>query len=113
MPQKVTVVKTKQGGKKQHATVLTSTPIKDALVEKENKRKAKAMKNKGKGVGKKRKPQKVNREKVKKKILQDSYDTSTSDVNSDEFCQDDDNDDAGDASNLCLVCGEFGRDNEK
>lgn len=70
------------------------------------------MKNKGKGVGKKSKPQNANREKVKKKILQDSNDTSMSDVNLDELCQDDDNDDAGDASNLCLVCGEFGRDNE-
>lgn len=111
MPKKATA-KTRQGRKKQHATILTSTPIKDDLVEKENKRKAKAVKNKGKGVGKKSKPQKVSREKVKKKILQESNDTSESDVKTDELCQDDDNDDAEDACNLCLVCGEFGRDNE-
>lgn len=73
---------------------------------------AKAVKNKGKGVGKKNKAQMVRREKVKKKILQDSNDTSTSDVNTDELCQDDDDDEAEDADNLCLVCGEFGRDNE-
>lgn len=110
MPQKVAVVKTRRGMKKQHATILTSTPIKDALVEKENKRKAKAVKNEGKRTGKKIKPQKGSRDKVKKKILQDSNDTSTSDVNTDVLCQE--NDDAEDASSLCLVCAEFGRNNE-
>ncbi|KAH9636306.1 hypothetical protein HF086_003273 [Spodoptera exigua] len=110
MPQKVAVVKTRQGMKKQHATILTSTPIKDVIVEKENKRKAKAVKNEGKRTGKKIKPQKGSRDNVKKKILQDSNDTSTSDVNTDVLCQG--NDDAKDASNLCLVCGEFGRNNE-
>ncbi|XP_045461681.1 uncharacterized protein LOC123671731 [Harmonia axyridis] len=114
MPKKVTVAKKRQGRQKQHATILTSTPIKDALVEKENKKKAKALKTqgKGKGIGKKSKPQEIRREKVKKKILQDSNDTSMSDVNTDELCQDDENDDTEDASNLCLVCGEFGRNNE-
>ncbi|XP_052744306.1 uncharacterized protein LOC128199326 [Bicyclus anynana] len=112
MPKQKTVVKTNGGRKKQHATILTSTPLKDALVDKENKKKEKAAKNKGKRVGKKSNPQKISREKVKKKILQDSNDTSVSDVNTDELCQDDENDDAGDAGNLCLVCGEFGRDNE-
>ncbi|KAK9886282.1 hypothetical protein WA026_015793 [Henosepilachna vigintioctopunctata] len=53
MPEKITVIKTNRGRKKQHATILTSTPLKDALVDKENKRKKKAAKNKGKGVGKK------------------------------------------------------------
>lgn len=72
----------------------------------------KVVNNKGKGVGKKSKPQKVSCEKVRKKILQDSNDTSMSDVKMDELCQDDDDDDAVDAGNLCLVCGEFGRDNE-
>ncbi|GBP34937.1 hypothetical protein EVAR_26528_1 [Eumeta japonica] len=48
LPEKSAVLKTRQGRKKQHATILTSTPIKDALIEKENKRKAKALKGKGK-----------------------------------------------------------------
>lgn len=117
LPEKSAVLKTRQGRKKQHATILTSTPIKDALLEKENKRKAKALKGKGKGVGKKskplkRKPQKSNVEKVKKKILQESNDTSMSDVNTDELCQDDEDDDAEGAGNMCIVCGEFGRDRE-
>jgi hypothetical protein len=63
MPKKASVLKTRQGRKKQHATILTSTSIKDALVEKENQRKAKAVKSKGKRVGKKSKPQKVSLEK--------------------------------------------------
>lgn len=69
--------------------------------------KAKGMKNKGKGVRKKSKPQKVSIENVKKKILQESNNTSTSDVNTDELCQDDEDDDKS-----CLVCDEFGRDHE-
>ncbi|GBP87262.1 hypothetical protein EVAR_64472_1 [Eumeta japonica] len=77
---------------------------------KKNKRKAKALKGKGKGVGKKSKPQKSNVEKVKKKILQESNDTSMSDVNTDELCQNDEDDDAEDAGDMCIVCGEFGRD---
>lgn len=112
MPKKTPVLKTRQGRQKQHATILTATPIKDALVEKENKKKAKAMKGKGKGIGKKSKPQKVGPEKVKKKILQESNDSSASDVNTDDLCQDDEDDDAEDPGNQCLVCGEFGRDNE-
>ncbi|KAI8434775.1 hypothetical protein MSG28_003290 [Choristoneura fumiferana] len=54
----------------------------------------------GKGVGKKSKPQKVSREKVKKKILQDSNNTSKSDLKTHEH--DDDNDDAEDAVNVRL-----------
>ncbi|GBP13902.1 hypothetical protein EVAR_10471_1 [Eumeta japonica] len=117
LPEKSAVLKTRQGRKKQHATILSSTPIKDALIEKKNLRKAKALKGKGKGVGKKskpqkRKPQKSNVEKVKKKILQESNDTSMSDVNTDELCQDDENDDAEGACDMRIVCGEFGRDHE-
>ncbi|GBP46359.1 hypothetical protein EVAR_36337_1 [Eumeta japonica] len=113
LPEKSAVLKTRQGRKKQHATILTSTPIK--VEKKKNKRKAKALKGKGKGVGKKskpqkRKPQKSNVEKVKKKILQESNDTSMSDVNTDELCQNDEDDDAEDAGDMCIVCGEFGRD---
>lgn len=36
----------------------------------------------------------------------------TSGVNTDQLCQDDEDDDADRACNTCLVCGEFGRDNE-
>lgn len=65
--------------------ISTSTPSKDALNEKESKRKAKAVNKKGERVGKKSKPQKVNSEKVEKKILQNFNYTSTSDVETDDF----------------------------
>ncbi|KAG6460562.1 hypothetical protein O3G_MSEX012065 [Manduca sexta] len=38
LPEKTTVAKEKQRRKKQHATVLTSTPLKKDLIEKENKK---------------------------------------------------------------------------
>ncbi|GBP23210.1 hypothetical protein EVAR_82375_1 [Eumeta japonica] len=45
-----------------------------------------------------------------RRILQESNDTSMSDVNTDELCQNDEDDDAEDAGDMCIVCGEFGRD---
>lgn len=44
LSKKVTIINTTQARKKQYATLLTSTPSKDDLVEKESKRKAKAVK---------------------------------------------------------------------
>ncbi|CAG9138725.1 unnamed protein product [Plutella xylostella] len=49
MPEKASVIKTRQGRKKQHATILTSTPQKENLLEKEiNKMKKKGGKKKRK-----------------------------------------------------------------
>ncbi|XP_018329045.1 PHD finger protein ALFIN-LIKE 6-like [Agrilus planipennis] len=110
MPEKAPNLKRRQGRNKQHATILTSTPIKDVLIDKENKRKVKAEKTKGKGIEKKSKLQKDNIKRVKKKILQEN--TSTSDVNTDDLCQDGEDDDAEGANNMCIVCGEFGQDSE-
>lgn len=117
MPKKTPVLKTRQGRKKQHATILTSTPVKDFLVEKENKKKAKAEKGKGKGIGKKSKQTllpKAAAAKVKKRILRESNESSSTsaEVKTDDLCQDDIEDDAEDPGNQCLICGEFGRDNE-
>lgn len=116
LPDKAPVVNKRQGRKKQHATVLTITPIKEDLVEKENKktrkyqqdqRKGKEKKKwKGKGQGKKTKVQKEGPERAKRQVLQESNDTSLSDVNTDELCQDDDAEDAG---NRCLICNEYGK----
>ncbi|KAK9873175.1 hypothetical protein WA026_021408 [Henosepilachna vigintioctopunctata] len=78
MPEKNPDLKRRQGRKKQHATILTSTPIKDALVDKENKKKAKAEKH----------------------------------VNTDDLCEDDEYD-VAEANNMCIVCAEFGQDNEE
>lgn len=117
MPKKTLFLKTRQGRKKQHATLLTSTPIKDTLIEKENKKKAKNEKVKGKGIGKKSKPTAVLKAtaaaKVKKRILRESNESSSSsEVKTDDLCQDDINDDVEDTGNQCLICGEFGKDNE-
>ncbi|CAK1553185.1 unnamed protein product [Leptosia nina] len=69
---------------------------------------------KGKGQGKKTKVQKKGPEKAKRQVLQElqQNETSVSDVGTDDLCQDDENDDAEDAGNRCLVCNEFGRNNE-
>ncbi|KAG7294875.1 hypothetical protein JYU34_002823 [Plutella xylostella] len=118
MPEKASVIKTRQGRKKQHATILTSTPQKENLLEKEiNKMKKKGGKEKektwkGKGQGKKTKVQKKGPEKAKRQVLQEQNETSVSDVGTDDLCQDDEDDDAEDAGNRCLVCDEFGRNNE-
>ncbi|CAG9584768.1 unnamed protein product [Danaus chrysippus] len=118
MPEKASVIKTRQGRKKQHATILTSTPQKENLLEKEiNKMKKKGGKEKentwkGKGRGKKTKVQKKGPEKAKRQVLQEQNETSVSDVGTDDLCQDDEDDDAEDAGNRCLVCDEFGRNNE-
>ncbi|KPJ06899.1 hypothetical protein RR48_11398 [Papilio machaon] len=118
MPEKASVIKTRQGRKKQHATISTSTPQKENLLEKEiNKMKKKGGKEKektwkGKGQGKKTKVQKKGPEKAKRQVLQEQNETSVSDVGTDDLCQDDEDDDAEDAGNRCLVCDEFGRNNE-
>lgn len=72
---------------------------------KENKRKFKVVKNKGKGVWKKSKQLKVNLEKVKKKIPQQSNDTWTSDVNTNQLCLDEEDNDAEDAGIGALLMG--------
>ncbi|XP_030037458.2 uncharacterized protein LOC115452977 [Manduca sexta] len=121
LPEKTTVAKEKQRRKKQHATVLTSTPLKKDLIEKENKKITKIQKEqekekkkwKGKGQGKKTKVQKGDGpQRAKRQVLQDLNDTSVSDTNNNDLCQDDENDDAEDAGNRCLICCEFGRNNE-
>ncbi|CAH4028318.1 unnamed protein product [Pieris brassicae] len=120
MPEKASVIKTRQGRKKQHATILTSTPLKENLLEKEinkmkkkgGKGKEKTWKGKGQGQGKKTKVQKKGPEKAKRQVLQEQNETSISDVGTDDLWQDDEDDDAEDARNRCLVCDEFGRNNE-
>lgn len=71
---------------------------------------------KGKGQGKRLKIQlkiqKKGIEKAKRQVLQESNETSASDVGTDDLCQDDEDDDAEDTGNRCLVCDEFGKNNE-
>ncbi|CAG5044344.1 unnamed protein product [Parnassius apollo] len=126
LPEKTNTHNTRQGRKKQHASILTSTPIKESLIEKENKKKKTVCppkdkdggkgKNitmdKGKGHGKKTKVPEKGTKRVKRKVLQKSNDTSVSDVGTDDLCQDDELDDADGEGNVCLICNEFGKNNE-
>lgn len=118
LPTKVPSNSTRQGRKKQHSTILTSTPMKDNLIDKENKKIEKTLKEKGKqkgkGKGQKIKGCKESLKKAKRKVLQEDNDSSlTDDVDTDDLCIDDDDDyDDEDPENQCLVCGEFGQDNE-
>ncbi|KAL1516473.1 hypothetical protein ABEB36_000382 [Hypothenemus hampei] len=119
LPEKAPVCNTRQGRKKQHATVLTSTPIKKVLIEKENKKITKSQQNKQKGKekqecenksqAKKTKVQKKGLKRAKTQVLQESNDTLASDINIKESYQDNDSEDVG---NTCLICNEFGRNNE-
>ncbi|OWR45186.1 hypothetical protein KGM_209343B, partial [Danaus plexippus plexippus] len=85
------------GRKKKLATILTSTPLKENLLEKEyNKMKEKGSKGKektwkGKGQRNNTKVQKKGYEKAKRK---EQNETSISDVGTDDLCQDNKDDDA-------------------
>lgn len=111
-PTKTLSVSTRQGRKKQHSTILTSTPIKDSLIEKENKKQNKILKEKGKqkgkGKGKKTKENREDIKKAKRKVLQEDN-SSLTDVDIEDICGDDDDEDS---KNYCLICGEFGQNNE-
>lgn len=54
--------------------------------------------------------------KAKRRVLQDMQSTSESDSSLSNICDDDENDDlenaAGIGTNTCLICCEFGRNNE-
>lgn len=95
---------------KQHAKIMTSTPVKDSLVEKENKKASKTTKGKNSvpKTSKKQKPKKDIVNKAKRRVLQDLNTSSESDIPLNQLCDDDEDDDL----NKCLVCDEFGRNNE-
>lgn len=50
---------------------------------------------------------------AKRRVLQDSKDTLVLDFSTKELCQDDHKDRVKDIGNRCLVCYEFGRNNER
>ncbi|XP_074032566.1 uncharacterized protein isoform X1 [Leptinotarsa decemlineata] len=106
LPDKTPVMNTRKGRKKHHAS--TSTPIKGKLLEKENKKMKKSgdeekeKRWRGKGQGKKTTIQKRGAENAKRQVLQEANEVSVSDVDID----------AEDAGNRCLVCNDFGKNNE-
>jgi hypothetical protein len=111
LPMKIILEKPiRKGRMKQHAKIMTSTPIKDSLVEKENKKASIAAKDKNlmPKASKQQKPKKDVASKAKRRVLQDLNTSSESDVSLNQICDDDEDDDF----NKCLVCDEFGRNNE-
>ncbi|KAG5885108.1 hypothetical protein JTB14_017283 [Gonioctena quinquepunctata] len=121
---------------KQHSEILTSTPFKEVLDEKDRKKRIKMekanaaktnlrissetkenkmkTKNKMKGKQKKTPKIKVKNTKTKKRtreIISES-DSDEESYDNDELCDDDELDDVSDAGETCSVCGDFGKDNE-
>lgn len=107
--------KTVQRRKRQHATILTETPLKAILEEKEAK---KMLKTKGDEKNDKKKAKikskNMTRKSYKRKVLQES--SSVDEENHPKLCNDDSNDDMDDIdfenNNKCNICKEFGRNNE-
>ena len=99
--------------RKQQSQILTGTPMKEKLEDTERKRE----------INKRRKETKNQKEnknigKKQRKACSRQLDLSESEsdiegVNEEELCDDDENDDIGPPNyDVCLVCDEFGRDNE-
>ncbi|KAL3281261.1 hypothetical protein HHI36_004474, partial [Cryptolaemus montrouzieri] len=102
---------------KQRAKILTSTPVKDSLIEKENKKATKAAKtvktpkpSKAKNAAPKAegKQKKQVTNTAKNLVPQETNSSSQSDICLSKICDDHEDDDL----NKCLVCSEFGRNNE-
>lgn len=117
LPKKTPTIKLRKGRDKQHGTVLTSTSMKENLIEKENKklkkqanRKRKQKRSpKVKSQGKKTKIYKKDNKKAKRRVVEESKETSVSDCNTKD--QEDELNDKEDAGNKCIVCSNFGRNN--
>lgn len=138
IPQKI--IKIQRRIKKQHSIILTSTPLKQQLEEKERKRqikieKEKSVKDKKQAKGKSVKRKVLNssensededvvkskkknlrkgkrKAKVRSKKSVSSSEDSEDDVPLAQLCDDDDDDDDMENRDICAVCHEFGRNNE-
>ncbi|XP_046969743.1 uncharacterized protein LOC124537073 [Vanessa cardui] len=111
--------KRKKLSRKKHATILTGTPHKQVLVEKENRKitkekktptlriksEKKTIKRKGKSM-----------EKDIKRVLQNknrrNESTSDSEVEMTDLREDEDTDADGDCENKCIICDDYGQHNE-
>lgn len=101
-PRKITAQR-KIGRAKQHSEILTATPLKTMLQEKELKKTSKNV-------------QKINskaKKQVKKRVLVESESEEDS-LSEKDLCDDNELDDIddGEGSNCCLICGEFGKGGE-
>lgn len=124
----------KNSRQKQHSEILTSTPLKEVLEAKENKKQEKLAKSEeakkkatkkiyvddassktqiDKNVGRKQ-VQSTKKKKITKKIVEDS-ETEESNFDEKDLCDDDELDDMSDEgskSDLCVICGDIGRKSE-
>lgn len=107
-----------QRKRKQHATVLTATPMKTILEDKEKKKLGKLKKTE---KDDRSKPKKGVKEKKNKQMKQKSYkrkifQESSSETEDEEQLCDDDSDDEmhvdDEKYNKCIICEEFGKNNE-
>lgn len=122
VPKKPSNKKKERGiGRKQHAKILTSTPNKDALIEKEVRKATREKKKEKKfdpktTVGKKtaiKRSAKSAIRKVKKRVLQESNQSSSdSEIDMVDMCDDDEDIDVDDQENKCILCGDYGQNNE-
>lgn len=104
---------------KQHSEILTSTPFKDELEEKQRKRNEKAVAVVKRQLTKKS-PKPTKRTVMKKRVLKkkasniDSGSDSNSNVDEKELCDDDELDDMGGVSDhdKCIYCGDTGKNKE-
>lgn len=108
--------------RKQHATILTSTPNKEALIEKEMRRITREKKKENKfepkrtiKKGRKKISVKSPIRKVKKKVLHDKNNhqsSSDSEIDMVDVCDDDEDTDVEDQENKCMLCDDYGQNNE-
>ncbi|XP_050309282.1 uncharacterized protein LOC126745467 [Anthonomus grandis grandis] len=117
-PTIASTLKPAQRKRKQHSTILTSTPMKNILEEKETNKKKKLNKTgrkdqtRSKVTGNNRNKNKSGTS-CKRKVLQDS--SSDDDEQIENVCDDDSDDELsveGNEYNKCNICEEFGRNNE-
>lgn len=110
---------TRRNGRKQHSAILTQTPLKELLVSKklkqiERKRKLEARSLSGKKKSKDMRTQNVTSKKkaaARRKILETS--SEEEDSSDENICDDNECDDIDEGGEKCLVCEEFGMDNEE
>jgi molybdenum-dependent DNA-binding transcriptional regulator ModE len=90
--------------RKQHSEILTSTPKKYLLIEKDKMKAAK--------LKKKAAPSRKLVQKTKRNVGKEDSDTSSCSENGNSLCNDDSDDDLSGNSNnsLCVVCEEYGKD---
>ena len=105
-------LKTRKNRRKQHAKIITSTPMKQELEEKQNKKQEKEEKKLKASSKKEKKLKQTKNLPLKNKISykRKVFESSSSDSDIDIQCDDNDDDEVDE--DRCLVCNDFGKQNE-